>query len=525
MDGKRPTIASLHGMVTAAHPLAPQAGAKLLAAGGNAFDAAAATAAALNAVEPGMSGLAGMGMAICYIAAEQRVRALDFVTRVPWKFPAGGFTRREELERGPLASGPPGSLAGWCELARAHGRRKLHDIFAPAIALARDGHLLTGSPAAAITQAAHALPDQPCFDAWRATYLGQGAVLRQPELARTLEVIATEGPEHFYRGALGRQVIAHVRSLGGCLTMEDMHAVSPVWLDPVAADYRGAQLHTPPPPSEGFQFLLTLRILDGFSLGAMERDGVDHLDTVWRAIRLAAGLRIARNKPGPAALAAILSDELATTLRDRLRDPRPVEGLTEQWSPPTPDPPPQHTTSFSVLDREGNAVCVTQGLGGLFGNGLVVPGTGICLNNALHWGDFDTNGTNPLIAGTDLALPMAPAILTKAGRPVLLLGTPGGYGIAQMQAQTLVQHVDFGLAIQDAIEAPRARLWDGRRVQAEGRIPAATLEALRQRGHDVEAIADWTTLAGGVQAIAIDPDTGVATGGGDPRGEGYGALP
>ena len=148
MDGKRPTIASLHGMVAAAHPLAAQAGAKLLAIGGNAFDAAVAAAAALSVVEPFMSGLAGMGMATCYIAAEQRVRTLDFVTSVPANFPAGRFARREELYRGPLACGTPGNLAGWCELAKAHGRKKLHDIFAPAIALARDGHMLTGVPAA-----------------------------------------------------------------------------------------------------------------------------------------------------------------------------------------------------------------------------------------------------------------------------------------------------------------------------------------------------------------------------------------
>ena len=123
MDGKRPSVSSLRGIVAAAHPQAAQAGAAILRAGGNAFDAAAATAAALNVVEPYMSGLAGMGMATCYIAAEQRVRTLDFITRVPSEFPAGRFSNREELSRGPIATGTPGNLAGWCELVRAYGRQ------------------------------------------------------------------------------------------------------------------------------------------------------------------------------------------------------------------------------------------------------------------------------------------------------------------------------------------------------------------------------------------------------------------
>ena len=532
MDGKRPAVASLHGLVSAAHPLAAQAGARLLAAGGTAFDAAAATAAALNVVEPFMSGLAGMGMATCYIAAEKRVRTLDFVTRVPSKFPAGRFSRREEVHRGPLSCGTPGSLAGWCEMVRAHGRKKLAEVFAPAVALARDGHVVIDFPAAKTQEAGQELGAFPFFADWRDTYLGHGTgepgrgrVMRQPDLARTLETLAAEGPEHFHRGALGRRVVAHVQSLGGCLTMEDMAAAVPTWHDPLVASYRGLDVHTLPPPCEGFQCLLTLRILDGFDLGAMERDGVEHLDTVWRAIRLAAGVRIAQNKPGPAALARILSEELVATLRARVRDPRPVEALTEQFLPLPPDPAREHTTSFSVLDHDGNAVCVTQSLGAPYGAGVVVPGTGICLNNFLYWGEVDVNGTNPLIPGASLALPMAPTISTRNDRPVLLLGTPGSYGISQTQAQVMVQHIDFGLALQEAIEAPRARLWDGRCVQAEGRFPAATLDALRERGHAVETTLDWTMQVGGMQGIAIDPASGVATGGADPRREGYVAIP
>src|SRR5215472_7450283 len=161
MHGKRPTMFSLSGMVTAAHPLAAQAGARLLMAGGNAFDAAAATAAALNVVEPYMSGLAGEGVATCYVAAEKRVRALDFVIRIPLKFPTGHFTDREQIYRSPLSTGTPGSLAGWCELVRAYGRKSLMEVLAPAIALARDGFPLIEFNTANINSTSQALKDLP----------------------------------------------------------------------------------------------------------------------------------------------------------------------------------------------------------------------------------------------------------------------------------------------------------------------------------------------------------------------------
>ena len=416
---------------------------------------------------------------------------LDFVTRVPTQFPTGRFSRRDQLRRGPLAAGTPGNLAGWCELVHAHGSRKLSQVFAPAIALARDGHLALDFPGGAIHHAVTDLAGLPFYEDWQRTYLahssgepGPAMLLRQPDLARTLEILAAEGPEHFYRGALARQVVAHLQSLGGCLTAEDFAAVHPAWLDPVSAQYRGLELNVPPPPSEAFQMLLTLRILEGFHIAGMARNGVEHLDTVWRAIRLAAGARIEFNKPGPEKLAGLLADQAVATFRARLAAPGPLEGPAEQSLPETPDPAREHTTSFSVADRAGNLVCLTQSLGGPFGCGVVVPGTGICLNNFLYWGEVTPGATNPLIPGTDLALPLAPTIATRAGRPVLALGTPGSYGICQTQAQALVQHLDFALPLQAAIETPRARLWDGSRVTAEGRLPAATLEALRERGHD-----------------------------------------
>ena len=529
MNGKRPRISSMHGVVAAAHPMAAQAGAQILREGGNAFDAIAATAAALNVSEPFMSGLAGMGMATAYVAREKRVRTLDFITKVPFKLPIERFKKREDLARGPLACGTPGNLAGWCELVKTYGRKSLAEVFRPAIALARDGIVLTEFGENKFMEAAHDLRNYPAFyEEWNRTYaFGKGEarvgqVLKQPDLAQTYEAIAAEGPGHLYGGALGKALVAHARKLGGCLTQEDLDAVKPVWLEPVGADYRGMTVHTLPPPCEGFQYLLTLRILDGFDIGKLERNGVEHLDLVYRAIRVAAGARIDFNNPSPRKLRALLDDAFVAKLRKRVADGKPIDAPTEQWIEPKPiDLRKEHTTSFSAADREGNVVCITQSLGAGFGCGVVIPGTGVCLNTFLYWGEVNPKGTNYMRPGGPLALPMAPSIATRKGKPVLALGTPGSYGICQTQAQTMVQLVDYGLPIQDAIEAPRARLWDGRRVQVEGRVRPEVIEALKARGHAAESYLPWTMSVGGMHAIVIDPQSGAMTGGCDPRRDGY----
>jgi gamma-glutamyltranspeptidase/glutathione hydrolase len=528
MDGKRPTIASLHGVVAAAHPLAAAAGARILAEGGNAFDAAIATAAALGVVEPFMSGLFGNGMATVK-AAGGPIRSLQFRAGVPIGFPLGRYGKREDMYRGPMATTGPGNLAGWAELLRAHGSRSLADTLTPAIRLARDGFPMIGFNAAAANGSAKDLVKHSFFDDWNRIHTGgtgavaEGFVLRQPDLADTFEAIAAHGIGHLYGGRLGRQIVEHLAACGGCLSMADIEAARHTpWIAPTVVRYRDLEVHVPPPPSQAFQFLLGLRILDGFDLASLPYNGEAHLDLLWRAIRLAAGARINAGNPKPDQLAALLADPSIDRLRDRCSDGVPVEGPTEQWlAPPAEKVAAQHTTSLSVADREGNIVCITQSLGAMFGNGMVVPGTGVCLNNGLYWGELDPRSPNHLIPGGELMTSVSPSVATRDGRPVLALGTPGSYGITQTQTQALVHHVDFGLRLQEAIEAPRARLWDGRRVQAENRIDPVVLEALRGRGHEVESPSAWTPAVGGMQGVAIDPATGVLTGAADPRREGY----
>jgi len=524
--GKRPTIASRHGMVAAAHPLAAAAGARILGNGGNAFDAAAATAAALNVVEPYMSGLAGQGMATCYIAAEKRVRSLNFMSRIPRQFPLDRLTNREQILRGPIAVGAPGNLAGWCEMVSTYGTRKLPELFAPAIGIARDGFSLIEFNAEEIGGATSELRGQAkLYPEWSRTYLegiggGRptiGAVLKQPDLATTLEALAAEGPSLMYGGALGKKVIERLAELGGCLTMDDLLDTKAHWMDPVAASYRGRTIHVPPPPCEAFQYLLTLRILEGFDLARLPRNGTDHIDTVLRAIRVAAGVRIAVGVPTQQKLAELLSDGHVESLRARVRDGKPVDGPTEQWTAPASE---GHTTSFSIADKGGNMVCVTQSLGSVFGSGVVVPGTGVCLNNFLYWADVNPKSPNRVKQGDAMPICVAPSIVTDGDRPVLALGTPGSYGILQTQPQAIVQYIDFGLPLQQAIEAPRARLTDGRAVLLESRVDPKVHDELRARGHGLSSGPDWTMKVGGMQGVAVDA-AGTFTGGCDPRRDGY----
>ncbi|PZP39667.1 MAG: gamma-glutamyltranspeptidase [Azospirillum brasilense] len=516
------------GMVASAHPRASQAGCEILEGGGNAFDAAVAVAAALNVVEPYMSGLAGMGFATMWVAAEARVRVLDFVPPIPRSFPAGRFTTREELLSGPAAVAAPGNLAGWCELHRTYGRMPLSEVLAPAIALAEQGFEFSAFGIAEVAEfgPAHAVAagTGAAFSAafpFHST-IQSGEQVRAPMLAATLRQVVEGGADALYRGDLGMRFIAFLAEQGGTLTLDDLASVSPAWREPISVRYRGLLVHVPPPPCEGFQFLLTLRILEGFDIGALEPLSADHLDLVLRAIRLAAGARIADNMPDEARVGAILSDENVLALRERLRAGDGVQGPTEQWTgEPPPGADPGHTTSFSIADREGNLVCITQSLGSVFGSGVAVPGTGVLLNNFLYWADVQPGSPNLARPGQPLAMCMAPSISTQDGAPCLALGTPGSYGILQTQAQVLVSHLDFGLDLQAAIEAPRARLWDGRLVEIENRVTPEVLTALRERGHDARAFpAAFTMRVGGMQAIGRDLRSGYLSGAADPRRNG-----
>lgn len=524
----RSPVRGVSGMVAAAHPSAAAAGAQVLREGGNAFDAIVATAAALNVCEPFMSGLAGNGLATLYSAREKRVRSLDFTPPVPLNFDPASTTK-SEIAAGPKAPGVPGNLAGWAKINETYGTKPLGELFREAVRLAR-----VGVPVSAFyARLMDFCLDRTYPDMWRKTYLDPigrneaGRILHQPLLGDTLEAIGVEGPGYLYGGPLGRTMTEHLQSIGGIISMEDLERVEARFLEPMQVDYRGLTIHTVPPPAESFQMLLTLAVLSGVDIGSMEHLGPDHLDTVFRAIRLAAEMRLHHNKRPRTEVEGLFDAAVLDPLRARLMDGRPVIGRTEQWSSgpmAETDWTRQHTTSFSAADSEGNLICVTQTLGGIFGSGVVIPGTGVCMSNYLNWGDLEPDSPNFLEPGKAWASVVAPTIGTVDGAGVLALGTPGSYGIMQTQTQAYVHHLDFGLDLQAAIEAPRARLWDGARVELESRVEESTVAELKRRGHAVEMAPPLTMNCGGMQAVSFDPSSGAMVGAADPRRDGA-AIP
>ena len=523
--GGRPAIRAKSGMVAAAHPLAANAGAAMLRKGGNAFDAVAATAAALNVVEPFMSGLAGAGAATFWHAGTGEVGVLDFIPAAPRALNPAEMNANV-ASTGPLSPCTPGSLAGWHALQSRYGKLGFSEVLEPAIELATDGYPVSKFFVGETVDNAARIEDPEWHRIFRPdSGWKPGDILRLPDLARTLSTIAGQGIGYLYGGELGEKLASHMAAVGGVITMRDLEAVEPQLETPVKVTYRGRVIHVPPPPAESFQFLLALRILDAFDVGSLGLLSASHLDLVFRAIRIAAGQRIQHNRCSPAKAQALLDDVAEQVIRagDRV----PVTGPTEKWSGDsdfTADAPKENTTSMSVADAEGNMICLTQSLGSGYGSGVMIPGTGVILNNFLNWTDLDPASPNALAPGQRMAMCLAPSISTRDEKAVLALGTPGSYGILQTQVQAMVGHVDFGLDLQAAIDMPRARLWDGAQVYIERRVPHPVCVELAARGHEVALLPDYSWRAGGMQAVGRDPDSGALIGAADSRRDGA-AIP
>jgi gamma-glutamyltranspeptidase/glutathione hydrolase len=519
--GSRPAVRSVYGVVAAAHPLAANAGAEMLRRGGNAFDAVAATTAALNVVEPFMSGLAGAGAATFFNANTSEVSCLDFIPPAP-----AGLNPSEMdgnvAQTGPLAPCTPGSLAGWYGLQSRYGKLSFSDVLQPAIKLATDGYPISKFFIAETVDHAERIKDPEWHRVFRPNSGWKpGDILKLPDLGGTLSKIADEGIGYLYSGELGAKLVKHMKSVGGVIAIGDLEAVNPTLEAPVKATYRDRLVHVPPPPAESFQVLLALSILDSFSVSSLGLLSAPHLDLVFRAIRIAAGLRIQHNHCGPKDVEALLSD--MTAYVTRAGDGIPIEGLTEKWSGDadfTADAPKENTTSMSIADADGNMICLTQSLGSAYGSGVMIPGTGVILNNFLNWTDLNPASPNALQPGKRIAMCLAPSISTRDGKGILALGTPGSYGILQTQVQAMVGHVDFGLDIQAAIEMPRARLWDGKQIYLERRVPHSVCVELSARGHDVALLPDYSWRTGGMQAVSRDPDSGALAGAADSRRDG-----
>jgi len=533
LTGKAVPVAGARAMVVTAHPLASQVGADVLKQGGNAIDAAVAVGFALAVVLPDAGNIGGGGF-IMYREAAGRVRALDYreaapqaATRDMYLDSVGNVTDRSVV--GHLAAGVPGSVAGMYEAWKAHGGGRLPwaALLAPAIRLARDGHVVDSARSDDVRDYARVLAR---FPASRDQFLpgGQppapGTLWKQADLARTLQLISDSGPAVFYRGQIAALIVAEMQRGGGLITLEDLKRYRARWRTPIPLSYRGYAIYSMPPPSSGGVTMgEILNIMEGFdTLPPLGSAGYTHrlVEAMRRAFQDRSrwlGDPDFVNMP----LERLLSKSYAAGLRAQID----LRRATPTAPPEASSREGSHTTHYSIVDAEGNAAAVTTTLNNGFGSAVTVTGGGFLLNDEMD--DFTSapgkpnlygliqGEANAIAPGKRMLSAMTPSIvLDREGRLLMLVGSPGGPTIITTVSQVILSVVDHGLSLPEAVAAPRVHhqaLPDVVRYEREG-LSDATVRDLRVMGHEVEM---RRSTSGIVAAIMRSPSgwVGVA----DPR--------
>ncbi|WP_437604359.1 gamma-glutamyltransferase [Sorangium sp. So ce590] len=513
------------GLVTSVEEHATRAGADVLRRGGNAIDAAVAVAFALAVTHPSAGNIGGGGFMMVRLANGE-TQAIDFREAAPASVTtASNMAMVRAGAYGYASAGVPGSVAG---LALAHerfGTRPLAELLAPAISLARKGHRLGARQALTLRWSWPRLKtDRAASAIWGRgkAPLAQGELVRQLDLARTLETLATEGPRAFYEGAIARKIAAAMREHGGHISEGDLRAYQAKWRPPLRFSYRGFTVDTMPPPSMGgvalAEIMLTLERLKAHEAPA--DSGLSLHLFVEAAKRAYADRRKVSADPDfvppeTAQLLARLLDGSALMRRTPPIDPEratPAGEIASAAGALAPESP--QTTHFSVIDAQGNAVSCTTTQSASFGAKIVIPGTGILLGNAM--GAFSETGINAVAPGKRMASSMTPTLVSRDDRVALLLGSPGGDTIPNTVAQVLRNLVDHGMTIDEAVR--RARIhhqWLPDRVRVERLTPPprAALDDLARRGHAV--VLDPMPI-GDANNILVDA-AGVAWGYADTR--------
>ena len=524
---------SANGMVAAAHPLAAQTGVDILQKGGNAIDAAVATAFALNAVEPNASGIGGGGFMLIRFAETGEVIVLDYREVAPAAATKDMFASEEASAQrwsveGGKAVGVPGTLMGLKEALDNYGTMTLEEVMTPAIEYMENGFEITETFSQMIEDNYEKLTNWN--DPFEIAYLKDGLpletedVLIQEDLAKTYREILDIGIEHLYGGELGQKIVDAVQAQGGILELQDLIEYQPRILEPITGDYRGYDIFSMPPPSSGGTHLIQiLNIMENFDIASMNYHGPTHISVMAEAMKMAFADR-AQYMGDPAfatdmPLEGLTSKEYAKFLADQIEIKEP------KMEVPAGDPAgyEHHSTShISVIDAEGNAVALTQTINYFFGSGVIVPGVGIIMNNEMD--DFAKSPDSPNAPepGKIPLSSMSPTIIEKDGDTFMVLGTPGGTRIFTAMTQIISNVIDFGMSMDEAIEAPRMHCFssggEARPIYVESRIPAITIEALRALGNEVEVRGAHDLYFGGAQGIMLKK--GVLFGGGDSRRDG-----
>ena len=511
-------ITAPNGMVASAHALASQAGLEMLKAGGNAVDAAVAAAFAIGVVEPNASGLGGEGMMVLYLAGTKTATAIDYRSAAPSAidYPSG------VPAEGPASVAVPGTVAGLTMALQKYGTMKLAQVVAPAIRLAEQGFVVSATLNGVIVDNFESIAK---YDALASLVLPgglpieAGTTLKNPDLGASLRKIAAGGADVFYRGEIADAIVKEMAAKGGRITKADLASYKAIERTPIRGQYRGYDIVSAPPPVGGASLVEILQILDQIDLSkeaplspryvhvvaeAMKRGFADFAATIGDPDFVDVPLTKLLSKDYAAARAAEIRADAIT--------PKVTAGDFKKHESPS-------TTSLSVVDAQGNMVALTQTISAFFGARVLVPGTGIILNNEMV--NFGTRGPNAIAPGKRMRTMIAPSILLKDGRTFATLGTPGAARILSTMTLLVSNLVDFKMGIQEAIEAPRFYARDSEAdLQVESRMPAETIAALVKLGYSVKTLGAYDLFFGGAQGIVIDPKTGARIGGADPRRDG-----
>ena len=510
-------------MVASSQPLASQVGLEVLKRGGNAVDAAIAMAAMLNVTEPMMTGVGGDAFMLVYWSKTRELKGLNASGRAPGALSLDYFAKRKITkmpEFGMESITVPGAFDGWVTLLEKYGTMKLADLMEPAIESAENGFPVMEKTAedwnAEVTKQTPAAAANYLIDG-RAPRPGE--IFRQPNLARTLRTLAHGGRDAFYKGEIASAIVDYCEKNGGFISLADLAAQKSEWVEPISTNYRGYTVYEIPPNSQGLTALLTLNILEGFDLAALSKQPGRYYHTLIEATKLAFADRdryIADPAFSQVPAAELLSKEYAAKRRALINPDKVLES-----------PPPgeinvgSDTTYFTVVDKDGNAVSFINSLFDAFGSGIVAGDTGIVLQNRGSSFSLDRAHPNRLEPGKRPFHTIIPAMVFKDNQLFMSFGVMGGGIQPQGHVQVLVNLIDLGMSLQQAIDAPRYRYVKGRDVLLEDEIPATVINQLLAMGH-VRAAPPGVlrSLMGGGQAIMIDPVNKTLMGASDPRKDG-----
>ena len=520
---RRSMVQGRRGAVATSQPLAAQAGLRILMAGGNAFDAAVATAAALNVVEPMSTGIGGDAFALCCPAGDSAVYGLNASGRAPLAAKAADYRKRFNTmpQVGIHSVTVPGAVDGFATLLDRFGTMTLKQVLQPAIEYAEDGFPVSEIIAKSWKGSDAHIRSHPDT---AANYLSDGHtprsgdIFRQPNLARSLEIIADGGRDAFYLGEIAEKIVAFSQREGGLFTMEDFARHTTTWDETIHVNYRGYDLYEIPPNGQGIVGLMALNILKGFDIGPLGFGSTEQLHLAIESLKLAFadGYRyIGDPRSVSVPIEGMISEAYADERRkliDRTRANKATAGL----------PPHSDTIYLTTADGQGNVCSFINSLYGGFGSGLVAGDTGITLQNRGGCFVLEEGHPNCLDGGRRPYHTIIPAMALKDGKPFLSYGVMGGFMQPQGHLQVLSNIVDFGMNPQEALDAPRFRIQveQGWQVMVERTHDAAALAGLRKLGHDLIETEPFTLSYGGGQAIMIHPDNGALIAATDPRKDG-----